>query len=135
MQHIKAPRGQSLVEFAIIGSLLITILLGTVDFALAFGNQMMIRGAVAEGGYYIAQNPGDTTGAEERMLIELEDLPNAADPGRLTMDFDSTSCSGGRQDTSVTVQYRHSFIFASVMPAAEITLESSTTVPQFGTCQ
>jgi hypothetical protein len=123
------------VEFAIIGSLLFTMLLGTVDFALAFSNQMMIRAAVAEGGYFIAQNPGNTAGAEARVLSELEGLPDATEPGRLEVHFSSTGCSGGYEDTSVTVQYVHRFLFASVLRQAEITLESSTTLPQFGTCQ
>lgn len=126
--------GQSLVEFALIGSLLVTLLLGTFDFALAFNNQLIIRSAVAEGGYFIAQNPGNTTAAEERMMFELNRLPNITDPGRLTVTFATSGCVDNREDVSVTVRYRHSFTFVSVLPGAEVTLEDSSTVPQFGSC-
>jgi Flp pilus assembly protein TadG len=131
-QRTCAP-GQSLVEFAIIGPLLIILLLGTVDFARAFHAQMVIRQAVAEGAYYIAQHPGATDEAEERVRLELADLEDPA--GRATVDFDTTSCSDGRQDTTVEVRYRHSYWFSSVLPAPEATLRSSSTVPQFGSCQ
>jgi hypothetical protein len=135
MRHTTQVSGQSLVEFAIIASLLITMLLGTVDFALAFSNQMAIRGAVAEGAYVIAQSPDDDADAEERIRLELEHLPGAADPGRLDVAINALVCSGGRAERTVTVGYRHEFWFASVLPGAEAYLQSSTTVPQFGGCQ
>lgn len=126
-------RGQSLVEFAIIGALLIAVLLGTVDFARAAYSQVVMRGAVAEGAYYIAQHPGDTAVAEERIRLELAPLEDPDD--RAEVEFDTTSCSNGRQDTTVQVSYRHAYWFASMLPVPEITLRSSTTVPQFGSCQ
>lgn len=133
MKQINAP-AQSLVEFAIIAPLLIVMLLGTVDFALAFGNQMAIRSAVAEGGYFIAQHPGNQAGAERQVRELLRDLPGATETGRLNVSFVSTGCVSGRQDTTVVVSYRHDFWFTAVLPAAQVLLRSETTVPQFGSC-
>jgi hypothetical protein len=133
MQHPKRNTGQSLVEFAVLGSLLIVILLGTVDFARAFYTQVVIRGAVAEGAYIMAQNPRAQVQAEARILMELETLDEVAT--RTTISWDTTECEDGMQDTTLEVQYRHRFWFASVLPASEVTLRNSTRVPQFGGCQ
>lgn len=127
-------QGQSVVEFAIIAPLLIIMLLGTVDFALAASNLMTIRGAVAEGGYFIAQHPQDQAGAELQVRELLRELPGINDTGRLTVSFSSTSCVSRRQDTTVEVRYRHDFWFSAVLPAANIVLQDSKTVPQFGSC-
>jgi hypothetical protein len=132
--HMKRTSGQSIVEFAVIAPLLIIMLLGTVDFALAFSNQMALRSAVAEGGYFIAQHPGREAIAEQRIRERLEELPGAAEPGRLIVTFTTSSCISGRQDTVVEATYRHEFWFSSVLPAAQVTLRSGTTVPQFGSC-
>jgi hypothetical protein len=126
-------RGQSLVEFAVIGSLLIIILLGTVDFARAFYSQLVVRGAVAEGGYLMAQNPNAQAQAEERILLELGPLDEAA--ARTTITWDTSECQNDMQDTTLEVRYRHRFWFGSVLPSSEITLRDSTRVPQFGGCQ
>ncbi len=131
---MKRTSGQSIIEFAVIAPLLIIMLLGTVDFALAFGNQMALRSAVAEGGYFIAQHPGREAIAEQRVRERLEELPGAAEPGRLIVTFTTSSCVAGRQDTTVEATYRHEFWFSSVLPAAHVDLRSGTTVPQFGSC-
>lgn len=131
---MKRTSGQSIIEFAVIAPLLIIMLLGTVDFALAFGNQMALRSAVAEGGYFIAQHPGRETIAEQRIRERLADLPGATEPGRLIVTFTTSSCVSRRQDTAVAVTYRHEFWFSSVLPAAYVDLRSGTTVPQFGSC-
>lgn len=131
--HMKHTSGQSIIEFAVIAPLLIIMLLGTVDFALAFSNQMALRSAVAEGGYFIAQHPGREAIAEQRIRERLE-LPGAAEPGRLIVTFTTSSCMSGRQDTTVEAIYRHEFWFSSVLPSAHVTLRSGTTVPQFGSC-
>jgi Flp pilus assembly protein TadG len=133
MKKQASAHAQSLVEFAVMGPLLILLLLGTVDFAMAFRSQMVVRGAVAEGAYLIAQHPGNTALAEERVRLELSALDDPAT--RAVVDFDTSACSGGRQDTTVAVSYRHTYWFSSVVPTQDITLSSSTTVPQFGSCQ
>jgi Flp pilus assembly protein TadG len=131
-------RGQSLVEFALIGSLLIVMLLGTVDFARASYNQVIIRGAVAEGAYVMAQNPSNRAAAEERIWLELETLDDVTARTTITWTPDPWSprqCNDGERDTTtLEVAYRHQFWFASVLPQPEITLRSSSTVPQFGGC-
>jgi hypothetical protein len=131
---MKRTSGQSIIEFAVIAPILIIMLLGTVDFALAFSNQMALRSAVAEGGYVIAQHPGNEAMAERHIRERLQALPGAGEPGRLIVAFTTSACVAGRQDTTVEAMYRHEFWFSSVLPAAQITLRSGTTVPQFGSC-
>lgn len=128
-------RGQSLVEFTLIGSLLIAMLLGMFDFAMAYNSQMILRGAVAEGAYYIAQFPGEESGAESRIRMNLEPLPGYDDPTRTVIVIDPQACMNRRQDTIVTVTYEHEFLFSSVVQVPRVTLTNSMTVPQFGPCQ
>jgi len=131
---MKRTPGQSIIEFAVIAPILIIMLLGTVDFALAFSNQMALRSAVAEGGYVIAQHPGKEAMAEHHIRERLRALPGASEPGRLIVAFTTSACIAGRQDTTVEAMYRHEFWFSSVLPAAQVVLQSGTTVPQFGSC-
>lgn len=131
---MKRTSGQSIIEFAVIAPILIIMLLGTVDFALAFSNQMALRSAVAEGGYVIAQHPGKEAMAEHHIRERLQALPGASEPGRLIVAFTTSACVAGRQDTTVEAMYRHEFWFSSVLPAAQVVLRSGTTVPQFGSC-
>jgi Flp pilus assembly protein TadG len=148
--------GQSLVEFAVMGALLITILLGTVDLARAFYVQTVLKGAVAEGAYYIAQNPVDMVGVEQRIMGELVELDDAttrttieielgghaqartarySDVSDYTTIVENTAeCGSVNQNTTITVVYQHDFLFASVLPASSIALTASTSIPQFGSC-
>src|ERR1700712_3357592 len=104
MVHRRRP-GQSLVEFALIATLLLTLLLGLVDFALAYYSQVVIKNAVAEGGYYAIQHPNDEAGVEAAIDKELLNRPFIT-----KVDSTYTPCvddSAGGKKTTIQVTYTH----------------------------
>ncbi|MEN9938802.1 MAG: hypothetical protein RLZZ387_5381 [Chloroflexota bacterium] len=123
--------GQSLVEFALTATILLTLLLGAVDFARAYTAQVAIKNAVAEAGYFAAQNPGKTSAIRQAVKTELRDFSPA-----VTDDHITVQCSGisGTEQTLVRVQYDYPLLFSFLIPGAMVTLRSETTVPQMGGC-
>ncbi len=61
-----SERGQSLVELAISLPVIILLLLGTVDFAMAIFSYAIIRDAAQEGALYGSFNPDNKTEIESR---------------------------------------------------------------------
>ena len=127
--------GQSLVELTLVLPLLMLTILGMVDFALAYNTHVFIRNAVAEGGYYASQHPGDTQGVRDRILHELDNL----NPAITNNDITITTCVPGiynpqSMQTAITVTYTYHVIFGLAGSGPTIRLSNSTTVPQFGGC-
>lgn len=123
--------GQSLVEFALIATLLITLLLGLVDFGLAYSSQIALRNAVAEGGYYAIQHPNDVDGIEAAIDKELANRPliEKASPAVITA---CTVDPVGGKETTIEATYTHNLLFSYIVPGMKVTLHSQTVVPQLG---
>lgn len=132
-QIICKGRGQSLVEMALILPLLLMMLIGMADFALAYTTHVKLRNAVAEGGYYAAQNPGNEDGVRAQIRHELREL----DPPVSDADILITSCVAATSgpETVITVDYDHEMLFGMFGAGASVSLRNSTTVPQFGGCR
>jgi Flp pilus assembly protein TadG len=112
--------------------LLLLIIFGMVDFTLAYTTDIFIRNAVAEGGYYAAQHPGDLTGVRQHIQHELRDL----NPAVTDADIAITTCvigSSGPQ-TQIDVTYAYHVLFGLAGSGPTITLRNGTVVPQFGGC-
>jgi Flp pilus assembly protein TadG len=122
--------GQSLVEMALLSTLLVSLLLGAVDFARAYQAQVAIKNAIAEAGYFAAQNPGDDAGIRRSVKAELSGFEPAIEDGDILID----RCPGGAEQTTVRLQYDYQLLFSFVVPGAVVTLGSETTVPQMGGC-
>jgi Flp pilus assembly protein TadG len=127
----RRQHGQSVVEFALIITVLLTMLLGMVDFALAYYSQVMIKNAVAEGGYYAIQHPGDTAGIEAAIDLELANRPFIQKVGHPTIVVCGSDVLGAKQ-TSIDVTYTHHLLFSYLVPSMQVTLTSQTVVPQLG---
>ena len=126
----RRQQGQSVVEFALILTVLLSMLLGMVDFALAYYSQVIIKNAVAEGGYYAIQHPGDTTGAEAAIDLELLNRPFITKNSIVV-----TACGDdgvGGKKTTIDVTYTHHMLFSYLVPSMQVTLKSQTVVPQLG---
>lgn len=124
--------GQSTVEITLTLPLLLLIIFGMVDFTLAYTTNIFIRNAVAEGGYYASQNPGNNAGVRAQIRHELRDM----DPQVTDADITITNCvigSSGPQ-TEISLDYDYPVIFGLAGSGPTITLRNSTTVPQFGGC-
>lgn len=115
--------GQSLVEFALIGSLLIAFVLGTVDFGMAYYAKVQIKNAVAEGGYYAAQHPGDDTGIKSAIKSNVSSLGLTDSNITITRN---TDCS----KVTISTTYEHAFLFGITTGSPKITLNNSTVVAQ-----
>jgi hypothetical protein len=124
--------GQSVVEMTLTVPLLLLIIFGMVDFTLAYTTDIFIRNAVAEGGYYAAQHPGDLDGVREHIIHELRDLrPVVTDD-----DISITTCVAGPSgsQTQIDVSYDYHVLFGLAGSGPTITLRNGTVVPQFGGC-
>jgi Flp pilus assembly protein TadG len=123
--------GQSLVEMALLSTLLVSLLLGAVDFARAYQAQVAIKNAIAEAGYFAAQNPGDDAGIRRSVKAELSGFDPVIEDGDIVI---TRSCATGAEQTLVRLQYDYQLLFSFVVPGAVVTLGSETTVPQMGGC-
>ena len=122
--------GQSLVEFALIAIILITLLLGLLDFAFAYSSQIAIRNAIAEGGYYAIQHPNDKAGIQHQIEAELANRSFIQE-----IRIDVTECEDDTVDgnkTTIVAIYRHNLLFSYFVPSMTITLHNQTVVPQLG---
>ncbi len=127
----RRQQGQSIVEFALIITVLLTMLLGMVDLGLIYNSQVVIRNAVAEAGYYAIQNPRDTAGIEAAIDSELANRPFIEEVGAPDIDT-CVSDSVGDKKTTIQVTYIHHMLFSYLVPSMQVTLKSQTEVPQLG---
>lgn len=127
-EQTQAP-GQALVEFALSAVLLITLLLGIVDFGRAYYTQVQIKNAVGDAGYYAIQNPGDEDGIKNVIIQQLNNL----NPAITTNDID-VSCASGSTKLQIEVSYQYYLLFSWLVPSAQVTLGDETFVPQLEAC-
>lgn len=94
-------RGASLVEFALIVTLLFTLLLGIVVFGILLGKRQVLTQATAEGARAAVPyqyTPADTANlkaaARKQVNKSLEAVDRVCDDGRTTCSFVVYSCAG-----------------------------------------
>lgn len=123
--------GQSLVEFALIATILITLLLGLADFGLAFYARTVIQNAVAEGGYWAFQHPRNDATTRNMVVQEAARQGITLQPNTITI-----SCSGsdGTEQTTIALQYDHPLLFTFVIPSLSVRMGERTIMPQLGGC-
>jgi Flp pilus assembly protein TadG len=119
------------VEFALSATLLLTLLLGVVDFGRGYAAQVAIKNAVAEAGYYAAQNPNDDAGIRTAIKSELAAFTPQVQDADISIVRD---CTASVERTTVRLQYQYNLLFSFLVPSAVVTLGSETTVPQMGGC-
>ncbi len=139
-KKLHSEKGQSLVELAISMSLLIVMLLGVVDFGLAFFSWVAIRDASQEGAIYGAVCPDNEAAIIERVRRTSATPVNMNNPDRVRVfvapliNTNSPSSSAlGDAGTPVTVLVEYEY--QSITPVASafigqngfLTLQASTT--------
>lgn len=67
MKKNRSERGQSLVELSVSLVLLLLLLVGLVEFGMAFFQFVQLRDAAQEGALYGSMNPSDCTNIENRI--------------------------------------------------------------------
>ena len=95
--------GQSLVEFALILSVLLMVFLGLFDLGRAFQTFVVITNAAREGARYGSMHPGDVSGIVDRVQREADSSGVTIAAGSIQV---SSSWSSG---SPVTVQVDHPF--------------------------
>jgi Flp pilus assembly protein TadG len=133
MKHMRHHRGQALVEFALTATLLITLLLGILDFGRAYYTQVQIKNAVGDAGYYAIQHAGSTydSGIRSAIKNQLSNLNPTISDGNITI---SRTCTSGAGKTHIKVTYQYQLIFSWIVSNAQVTLGDETYVPHLDTC-
>src|SRR5207248_10723958 len=67
MQRLRTCRGQSLVEFALVLPLMVTVMLGIVDFGFVYFVRGSVENAAREGARYGSIHPADVGGITNRV--------------------------------------------------------------------
>lgn len=69
-----SERGQSLVELALVFTILVLLVAGVIDLGRAFFTYTALRDAAQEGATYGAIDPTNTSGIQERAWDNLENV-------------------------------------------------------------
>ncbi len=119
----RAQRGQTLVEFALVIPLFVTVLLSIVEFALMF-NAVLATDYVSRDAALVAAEAGDQVGADCVILGAVDAAMTApADRTQIqTVEIYETNAAGAQQG-SPTV-YQRTGSFSCVLPDG-----SSVTIP------
>ncbi|WP_082908950.1 TadE family protein [Chloroflexus islandicus] len=132
--HLPRPRkqGQALVETALIVTVLIVLLMGMFDAAMAINVRMALRSAVAEAGYVAAQNPANDSGIRNRVRTELNWLQPPVTDAMITIA--RSQCNTNTPQARIEIRYPFRPLFFNIGPLGNLTLNSETTVPLIGGC-
>jgi Flp pilus assembly protein TadG len=138
MKPISIQSGQALVEFALMATLMISLLLGIFDFGRAYSTQVQIKNAVADAGYFAIQNPGSMNDAGIRNAIkrQLGHLSPAVQNSDITITRSCTSTTPGAGvgRTQIEMRYQYQLLFSWIVPNAQVSLGNETFVPQLAAC-
>ena len=131
MKHIKTERGQSLVEFAISLVIILYLLSGAVEFAMAFFQFVQLRDAAQEGALYASTHPtvadhaqilerikGSSTSPIDlptevggtvtvTISVDHDGDPTTAPVPATDANFDTYACEGNGHGIIVRATYRH----------------------------
>jgi Flp pilus assembly protein TadG len=118
LQH---PRGQSLVEFALLLPMLLLLVLGAMDFGRLFFTKIVLTNAAREGANYLAWFPKD---AEEGYIntynaIESEANSSTVDVNALSIEINDC-CTPGlpvevKVSTTVTLVFENALQWLGLM--------------------
>ena len=91
---IKSEKGQSMVEFALVVPLLLTILCGIIDMGWAYSNQYSVENATFSGVRYAVINGADIEDSEKNKLIDdtktrvKDNLSKGAESPQIDVDIE-----------------------------------------------
>lgn len=117
----KRESGQSLVEMAISLMVILLLLVGAVEFAMALFQYVTIRDAAQEGAVYASFTPTDEAGIKFRVQSAASDVLAELPEESIDVTVNGDDCEGltGGVPNSITVQidYPHQIILPLVGPA------------------
>ena len=122
-QMIGDQRGVSIVEFAIIAPLLLTMTVGVIDFARMFYVRQGLEYATEEAARYFMLNPSAATGT---VTTELRGkMPGTMGPSVNVAYADTANCNANSTVTCTTITATYSFSFVVGYLGAARTLRAT----------
>lgn len=116
----KLQSGQSLVEMAISLMVILLLLVGAVEFALALFQYVTIRDAAQEGAVYASFTPDDEDGIKFRVQAAASDVLAELPEEDILVTVNGDDCEGlsGGTPNSITVEidYPHQIMLPLVGP-------------------
>ena len=127
IQYKHKERGQSMIELALMLTILMVLLAGTVDLGRAFFTWLAMRDAAQEGASYASIEPLESVKIEERVRFNINDtIREPAAIVQVNVSFDGPRCLSSTPSTvTVNVNYEN---FPITMPFLG-TLLGSQTIP------
>lgn len=134
-KRMRGERGASLVEFALVLSLLMILLAGIVDLGRAFNSYMVITNASREGARYASRFPADRNGIIA--AVQQEAQGNRMNPADIGVTIEPDPGSGppatGGQRIRVTVTYNYRMFLAGFLRIdASLDMRARTEMVVFG---
>jgi Flp pilus assembly protein TadG len=126
----RGERGQSLVEMAISLTVIMLLLSGAVDFAIAYFSFSAMQDAAQEGALYGSINPTDAAGIESRVRAASTNPVNLADEEHVDVivTLPGAACEGNELSVNVVYDYPISMPFiGAIIGSQQIRLTASVT--------
>lgn len=115
--RFSSPRGQELVEYALILPLLLALLFGIIEFGIAVFTYNTVANVAREVARYAAVNR-DVSAVDDFIENDVERWSRGLNPDNITVTW---TLSGGQEQFRRTVQvevtYTHQFVTAPVIAA------------------
>ncbi len=128
MQHIRqSERGASLLEFALILPIFLTLVLGMFDIGQGFNTYMGMLNATREGALWISRNPDDVAGMNARLDYELGQIGLTTGVMTVTRTPNKTSYDAGDLIT-VELAYPYPLLFDAIPGLPSLTLHTEHTM-------
>jgi len=126
--HQHKPRGQSLVEFALLAPILLLLILGAMDFARMFSTKITLTNAAREGANYLSRHPKEYPDTTNTIFIINTEAVDITDIDKIISC--SNACEAG-DTVTVTVKREVELLFGGFLQSFGISdgaIELSSTV-------
>jgi Flp pilus assembly protein TadG len=127
---LRSEKGQSLVELAISLTVIMMLLVGAVDFSIAFFTFAALEDAAQEGALYGSINPTDTTGIVTRVRSASTNPVDLSDSSTVDVQVSVTgsACEGNPIQVDVSYDYPISMPFlGTVIGSQSVPLKATVT--------
>jgi Flp pilus assembly protein TadG len=99
-EDIERDRGAAVLEFVLVVPIVLTLLVGLIDFGRAYSMQVQMHGAAREGARTLSLG---------RPTSEAAAAARAAAPGMTITTINSTACAGAGSTATMTVGATYTF--------------------------
>ena len=105
--RMKTERGQALLEFALMVTILLMLVGGVIDIGRIYYAYQVVSEAAEEGALYASLHAGDNVGITTRVQRSSDVIQKAADAGIITVEvqYSGGQCANGTNMVEVDVTY------------------------------